>query len=425
MSFNPPSVDADTIIVGAGIVGCSIAYHLAELGHTDVLVVDRGSVANPLGSTGHAPGLLGRNSGTPAMAALAMYSAELYARVLSDPPAFQRTGSVEVTRSADTLRLLARKREVALAGGIDAELVSPERLTKLVPYLDSDGLAGGLFIPDDGVLDVRRLLQALHEAAQDHGLAFREGVQVIDFARDGDRITGVITDQGTIFASRVIVAVGIWGRELAGKAGLDLALYPVQHPYLQTKPLPRVVTGEMRPFVRDLDNLFYLREHGDRLGYGWYNHSPLAAEVDTTIKADLAYEDRKFDAALSYDLFPILEQTGSCRKLNGIFSMTPDGAPLLGQVDGAKGLWVAEAVWVTHAGAVGKAMAECILDRSPSFDITQFHLDRFASMDEQSRRHASMSLYNDIYAWPAETGDPAQVQIKGSKAVNHDRLSLL
>jgi dimethylglycine oxidase len=407
MPLQSTIASAETVIVGAGIVGCSIAYHLAEMGYTDVLVLDRGKMSSPLGSTGHAPGLLGRNSASSLMAALADYTSELFARMPQPNPALIRSGSIEVVRDEKRLEQLRYKIKAAAANGIEARLVSPEEIGKLVPYIDTKPIIGGIFVPGDGVLDARRALSALFEEAARRGIEFREETTVIGFQTAGDRITGVITEGGIINCSRVVVAVGIWGSELLEPLGIDLPLFAVQHPYVLTEPLGRLAGASQgaRPFVRDLDNLFYLREHGDRLGFGWYNHQPLTIDPKTISKADTAFPEYGFLDTVSYELFPFLENTPLSSKLNGIFSMTADGGPLLGKI--RPGLWIAEAVWVTHAGGVGKAMAELLLNRPPSFDVAAFLPDRFASISSEDARLASLDLYNNIYAWPTEVASTA------------------
>lgn len=390
------------IIVGAGITGCAIAYHLARLGHTDVTVLDRGTLGAPLGSTGHAPGLLGRNSASPVMAALADYTADLLARL---PGAvFNKVGSIEVARKTETADLLERKAATARGYGFDAHLVGPGELAGLVPYMDASGLKRGLYLPDDGTLDARAALRGLHEGARDAGVTFRETVAVRDLLVREGRVVGVVTDEGEIVGDRIVIAVGIWGAELLKRHGIALPLLPVQHPYFTTAPMAVLDGGSApsrHPMVRDLENLFYLREHGDRLGFGWYNHAPAPAEVAGLIEAEMAFPARGFHEVLSHDLFPVLAGAPIERKLNGIFSMTPDGGPLLGPVPGEPHLWVAEAVWVTHSGGVGRAVAEALLGLEPSIDVSAFAQDRFAAMPEDVRRARSLSLYNDIYAWPA------------------------
>lgn len=173
------------------------------MGYTDVLVLDRGKVSKPLGSTGHAPGLLGRNSASSLMAALADYTSELFARIPQHNPALTRSGSVEVARDEKRLEQLRYKIKAAAANGIEARLVSPEEIGKLIPYINTKPIIGGIFVPGDGVLDARLALSALFEEAARRGIGFREETTAIGFQTAGDRITGVMTEGGVTNCSRV------------------------------------------------------------------------------------------------------------------------------------------------------------------------------------------------------------------------------
>ncbi|MBV9077763.1 MAG: FAD-binding oxidoreductase [Methylobacteriaceae bacterium] len=405
MTSTAPIAAAETVIVGAGIVGCSLALHLARLEHRDVIVLERGDLADPLGSSGHAPGLLCRNSASPTMSALAQASARLYGELPGAKPALTPVGSLEVTRERERLPELQVKLRAATANGLDARLVTPMEAAALVPYLDPTPLAGGIAVAGDGAINVRAALRAIYDEAAALGVSFRFGTEVLGFQAESERVTGLETPAGTIACHRAVLAVGIWGRVLAGSLGLDLPLVPVQHPYLTTGPLPALAGSSQpatHPILRDLDRRFYLREHEDRLGYGWYNHAPLAADVAGLRRAELAYADDGFAPAVPHDLVPALREAPVAHRLNGIFSITPDGGPLLGPVLERPGLWLAEAVWVTHAGGVGAALAEMMLGREPAIDLSGFGLGRFAGQREEASRAASLALYNDIYAWPAE-----------------------
>lgn len=413
MTIQSSIQDAQTIVVGGGIAGCSVAYHLAQLGHTDVLVIDRGTFTDPLGSTGHAPGLLGRNSGNPTMAEFADYTADLFSKMPAEKPALTRVGSVEVARNEDELALLRQKARTAATYSMSARLITPDELKELIPYLDTANVIGAIHVPDDGALDARRALLALRDEAADAGVRFIENMTVTGFEADRGRVSGIHTDQGVVRAENVVVAVGIWGQHLLSKLGINLALTPVQHPYVYTVPLDFLSgTGReaSRPLVRDLQNVFYLREHGDRLGFGWYGHEPAMADVAAITRADITFPEDGFRAGsqvdVGYDLFPFLRSTPVAKTLNGIFSMTPDGGPLIGEVEGWAGLWVAEAVWITHSGGVGRALAELILDQPATIDVSAFRPDRFDGMAEAERVNKSLSLYNDIYSWPAELAAP-------------------
>jgi len=393
---------AETVIIGAGIVGSSIAYHLSEMGYFDALVVDAGSLDEPPGSTGHAPGLLGRLSPNKTLTAMADYTADLLGAVPQNNPALTRVGSVEVARDQGMLSILEHKLECAKEYGIEAEMITVKQLKELVPYMDTGSLIGGLWVPGDGALNARRALKTLQNVSETKGIRFRQNLKVIGFRKLRDGKTGIETSQGLIACDKVVVAVGIWGRELLESINVKLPLFPVQHPYVYTEPMEILSDSDheaKRPLVRDLDHVLYLREHNNRFGYGWYNHRAATVDVGSLSKADIEFPEKGFLDAINYDLFPFLKEVPLSKRLNGIFSMTPDGAPLMGRVHENLNVWVAEAVWVTHSGGVGKSMAEMLLQGESSFDVSEFGPGRFNEKDYKSCRDESLRLYNDIYSW--------------------------
>ena len=396
----------DTVIIGAGITGCSTALALAERGCTDLLIVDRSSISVPAGSTGHAPGLLGQISQSRDMTELAKRSAHLYRTTPAEHPAYSAVGSVEVARGEMAIRRFEDKVKRGTAAGLSARLLERVDLSALLPDMDTRGLAAGIFAPDDGVLDARRALVGIAERVRNAGIAIHEQTEVHRIVVERGKVTGVETSLGRINCSRVLVAVGIWGAIFLDSLDVKLPLFPVQHPYLYTEPLPSLAKTEVEaslPFVRDLDHLTYFRQHGQGYGYGWYNHPPLLAEMLRQPSSELPYRADVFDPTRRLELFPFLKDAPVRRRLNGIFSMTPDGLPLLGCLRSVEGLWVAEAVWVAHAGGVGQVMAELLLDgRTDIVDQALFDAGRFSGESLSSACRRSLSLYNDIYQWPMQ-----------------------
>ncbi|MDX7952355.1 FAD-binding oxidoreductase [Lichenihabitans sp. Uapishka_5] len=393
---------AQTVIVGAGIVGSALALHLARMGQRDILVLDRGSLNAPAGSTGHAPGLLGRNAASASLSAMACETASLLAELPTGTPALTRVGSIEIARDRTRLGEIERKFHVATERGLRARLMTSEEVVERVPYLNPDVIAAGLFLPDDGVLDVKRGLWAIQAEAAALGVAFRENTEVTGFERVGGHVAGVRTADTVLSCDRVVIATGIWGRFLLDTLDVALPIVPVQHPYVTTAPVATLAGSSAEathPFVRDVERLFYLREHGDRLGFGWFSHLPTATDPQAMTTADMPFPSHGLLDDLEHDLVPLLGQTALEQKLNGLLSMTPDGLPLIGQVDGRPELWVAEALWVTHAGGAGRALAELMLGRAPWIDLEPFRLNRFSHVDVEANRQQSLSLYNNIYAW--------------------------
>ncbi len=404
MSSALSSNAAETVIVGAGIVGSSIAYHLAKRGYTDAIVIERGTLSSPLGSTGHAPGLLAQISSSPVMTRLASHSADLYSRLPAENPAYTQVGSIEVARDEARMRQFKDKIQRGKDANIEASLLSTDEIKEMVPMINADSLVGGLFVPGDGVLNARSALSGIVAEAMKSGIEFKENTSMTGVEVDDGKVVAVTTDKGRIECKRLIIAVGIWGASLLQELGIELPLFPVQHPYIYTSPMAELAETQVDatfPLVRDLDNVAYFRQHGTRMGYGWYEHAPLTADTAKMMKADLPYDDSVFNKSCDLNLFPFVENTPVETQLNGVFSMTPDGAPLLGEVEGFSGLWLSEAVWVTHAGGIGKVMADLLLDGKSDIDVTGFNANRYKREDVAKLREQSLNLYNDIYAWPA------------------------
>jgi len=337
------------------------------------------------------------------MTRLAQLSAELYRALPPENPAFLQVGSIEVARNEVTMRRFQDKVLRGAEASIEVHLLDTPELKALMPLMNVDGLIGGISVPSDGVLEPRRALMGLAQGISRAGVQVQSGTTVTSIEREHGKVVAVVTDKGRIPCDRVIVAVGIWGAAFLEKLDIELPLFPVQHPYQYTEPVAqwRDETREAtHPFVRDLDNVTYYRQHGSRMGYGWYSHDPLGADMAALKQAELPYDDKLFKASLGLDLFPFLNDVPISRSINGIFSMTPDGLPLLGPVEAVDGLWLAEAVWVTHAGGIGSVAAEWLLEgHASAVDTQPFDPRRFGQSSFAQLKAQSFALYNDIYQW--------------------------
>jgi len=381
---------ARVVIIGAGIVGCSAAYHLAELGWTDVVVVDQGPLYHTGGSTSHAPGLMFQLNASPTVTALARYSADLYERLRpSEGPGYYRTGSLEVATSPTRWAELKRKLGHALSWGLPAELISAQEASRIVPLLRPEGLYGALHVHSDGVARAVRVAATLAAAAQRRGVRFQGGTMVTAIEVAGGRVRAVVTSAGRIEAENVLVCAGIWGPAIGRMAGVTLPLTPVQHQYVTTTPLAALAgqIGEIsQPIVRHQDRSMYFRQHGESYGIGSYGHQPLVVEVAdipshqvTPTPSVLPFTAEHFAPALRHAaaLMPALANVELASAINGMFSFTPDGQSLLGESPDVRGFWVAEAVWVTHGGGTGKVIAEWLVEGTPSLDLHELDLNRF------------------------------------------------
>jgi dimethylglycine oxidase len=384
--MTPPKV----VIIGAGIVGTSMADELTARGCTDVTVLDRGPLFATGGSTSHAPGLVFQTNGSKTMTEFARYTVEKFGSL----GAFNAVGGLEVATTEARWTDLHRKAGWAQSWGISGELVSPEQCAALYPLLAVDRIFGGFHTPTDGLAKALHAAAAQAERAGGRGARFIGEQEVTDVLDRNGRVVGVRTATGEVFDADVVVsAAGFWGAQLGAQVGLTVPLVPMAHQYAKTGQIAALrrdgLTAEEAhlPILRHQDHDLYYREHGDRLGIGYYGHRPMPVDMTTLIAETageampsmLPFTDEDFAPAwtASADLLPALGDSKVEEGFNGIFSFTPDGFSVMGEHRDLPGFWVAEAVWVTHSAGVAKAMAEWILDGAPTTDVHECDLYRF------------------------------------------------
>ncbi len=381
---------AETVIIAAGIVGCSAALHLTGLGCKDVLVVEQGSLFTTGGSTSHAPGLMFQLNSSRLVCNLARHSVDLYGSLSRDgEPCFLPVGSLEVATTAERWADLKRKAGWAKAWGLEAHLISPVEATQLIPLLPAEHILGAIHVPSDGIAGGVPVSEAMARAAMASGAEFVGDTQVTGIEVVGGRVRAVLTTRGRIAAERVLVCAGIWGPAIGRMAGVSIPLTPVQHQYTRTTPLPELAgqIGVRHPILRHQDRAMYFRQHGECYGIGSYRHEPLVVDVDRiprhgevpVMPSMLPFTPEHFAPALEAagDLLPALRGVTLAHAFNGMFSFTPDGQSLLGESMAVRGFWVAEAVWVTHGGGAGKLIAEWMVEGLPSMDAREVDLNRF------------------------------------------------
>ena len=380
-----------TVIVGAGIVGCSVADHLTRLGGHDVTVVDQGSLFATGGSTSHAPGLVFQTNPSQTMTRFAAYSVRRYGELRhGGQPCFRPVGSIEVARTPARWKDLHRKQGLATSWGVASRLLSPREVAELVPLLDPARIHGGFHVPSDGIAKAVWAAEAMAEQAIDRGARFVGDAPVTGIRVEGGRVRAVTTAQGDFEADVVVCCAGIWGPLIGRMAGVPVPLVPFQHQYVRTAPLPPLAgeTEEVaHPILRDQDSAMYFRQHQDGYGVGSYQHAPLPvrpsdilAPGDAPVMPSLmAFTPSDFKQAWAdaQELLPPLRGAEIEESLNGMFSFTPDALPLIGESCEVRGFWTAEAVWITHAAGVGKAAAEWIAQGTPGVDLRECDLHRF------------------------------------------------
>jgi glycine cleavage system aminomethyltransferase T/glycine/D-amino acid oxidase-like deaminating enzyme len=410
---------ASAVVIGAGIVGNSLVYHLSQQGWRDVVLVDKGPLPNPGGSTGHASNFVFPIEYSRLMFELTRDSTEQYKAL----GVFTESGGIEVARTEERMRELKRRITKAKAWGIPAEHLTPEGAAKLVPYLDPSVILGGGYFPTVGVVDSLRAGTLMREQAQAVGaLTVVSGAEVLDITTEAGRVTGVVTSKGEIATDNVVICCGVWSPKVAALAGARLALTPVVHQMISVGPIGLFTgtTGEISyPIVRDVDEGMYERQHGGDMEVGSYMHRPIIVPPETipsNEEAVLSPTEMPFTAddfdpqlAASLELMPELlgdEKAGIRYAINGLISMTPDSCPLLGETPEVKGLWTAAASWIKEGPGCGRAVAELMSGKVPTVDVHEADVARFypSSRTTGFARARAAESFNKMYGivHPAE-----------------------
>ncbi|MFN0156079.1 MAG: FAD-dependent oxidoreductase, partial [Gaiella sp.] len=397
MSF-PASARA--VVVGCGIVGNSLAFHLTRLGWSDVLLIDKGPLPNPGGSTGHASNFIFLVDHSKEMTQLTVDSARQYREL----GVYTECGGIEVARTEERMEELRRRMASAKSWGIEpVSLVTPAQIKELVPFIDESILLGGFYTPGVGVVDSLRAGTMMRESAAESGaLSVFANTHVSGMDVEHGRIRRVHTSRGTVEAEVVVVACGVWSPILARMAGAHIPLVPMVHQMIDVGPVPRFekCTRAIEfPIVRDMDVFMYERQDGIGLEIGSYAHRSIQhdpEEIPSIEEAALSptefpFTQADFDPQMqdALDLMPEIvgdESVGVKYAINGLISLTPDGMPLLGETPEVKGLWSAAAVWVKEGPGVGKSLAEWMAHGESHIDLHTSDISRFHA-HQKTRSH--------------------------------------
>ena len=258
---------ARVVIIGGGAVGCSLAYHLAELGWQDIVLLERKRLTS--GTTWHAAGLIGQLRVSQNMTKLAQYSAAFFSRLqdeMGHPIGFKRHGSLSLAGDHERLEELHRGASMARVFGLEVRPVTPEEIGALYPLIDTQGVVGGVFLPGDGQLNPADVTHAMAQGARARGAKLIENVKVTAIHRRQDRVIGVSTNAGDIATDLVVNCAGMWGREVGRLAGVDVPLHACEHFYVVTEPIDGLPSD--LPVLRELDQCLYYKEDAGRLLVG-------------------------------------------------------------------------------------------------------------------------------------------------------------
>ena len=402
-----------TIIIGAGIVGCALADELTQRGWNDVTVLEQGPLWAAGGSTSHAPGLVFQTNASKSLALYAKYTVEkLCSLNLDGQPCFLQVGSLEVATNKKRLADLHRRASLANAWGINAKVISAKESVKLHPLLNAKSILGALHVPTDGLAKAVRADEAMGRLAISRGAKFLERHEVIDILKSEGKVTGVRTNKGDFEAEIVIACAGIWGPKVGDMVGMPTAIQPLAHQLAWSKELPSLSkeTEEATlPLIRHQEKDLYYRQRNKGLGVGWYGHKPLPIRAKDILPFDkakvmpsvLEFTKKEWQGAIKHStkIIPDLKNFKIDSAMNGLFSFTVDGFPLMGEWANLKGFWTAEAVWVTHSAGVARAIAEWLVDGHPSLSVHESDVNRFEK-HQLSPEHIEMrgkQNYIEVY----------------------------
>jgi len=412
MSALPSS--AKIVIVGGGIVGCSVAYHLGKMGITDVLLLERGRLTS--GSTWHAAGLVGQLRTSANITQLLGYSVSLYDRLEKETglaTGWKRNGGLRLACNPERWTEVKRQATTATSFGLEMHLLGPKEAQALWPLMQVDDVVGAAFLPTDGQASPSDITMSLAKGARASGVTIVEGVRVTGIDVEGGRLRAVNTDQIRIACDKLVTCAGQWSRDIGRLAGVNIPLVPVQHQYLITESIAGVMPN--LPTLRDPDRLTYWKEEVGGLVMGGYEPNPIPWAVDglpdrfefQLLEDDLEHFQPLLELAIGR--VPAMQTAGIKQFINGPESFTPDGNFILGETPEVRGIYVGagfNAFGIASAGGAGMALAEWVAKGEPPFDLWPVDIRRFGKnhLDTDWVRKRTLEAYAKHYAmaWPYE-----------------------
>jgi glycine cleavage system aminomethyltransferase T/glycine/D-amino acid oxidase-like deaminating enzyme len=386
------------VVIGAGIVGNSVAYHLTQLGVTDVTLIDKGALPHPGGSTGHASNFIFPVDHSREVTSLILESMRQY----SELGLLHECGGIEAARTPERMQELERRIGSAISWGVDGvRMVTPAEIKELIPYVDVSAFLGGAYTPGAAVVESVPAADAMRERAVAAGVSIRDRTEVTGFRVQGGRVRAVQIGDGEIETESVVIACGAWSPRIARMAGASIPLTPMIHQKVKLGPIaPYVQSGKLigYPIMRDMDNSMYEHQKWEDMEVGSYAHRPIVLDSDeipsiadaalSPTEMPLTQEDFDPQWEIARRLIPELlngPEVAVQHAINGVLSVTFDGSPLLGETE-VKGLWSAAAVWVREGPATGKTIAELMVNGYSEIDVHSCDVAR-AHRHERSREH--------------------------------------
>jgi glycine cleavage system T protein len=423
---------ARVVIIGGGVAGCAVAYHLAKVGITDVVLLERKQLTS--GTTWHAAGLIGQLRATKNLTELAKYTAELYANLEAETgqaTGFKQNGSLSLAVTQERLEEWRRAADMAKVFGLEVEEISLAEAQALHPLINVDDLAGAVFLPKDGQINPADVTQAMAKGARSAGIGIFENIKVTAITQKDSRVTGVRTDQGDVDCDVIVNCAGMWGQEVGAMAGVDVPLHACEHFYVVTEPIDGAVST--LPVLRDQDNYAYYKEDAGKILLGAFEPNAKPWGMNG-ISDDFCFDELPPDIdhfmpvlERAIKRMPALETAGIRTWFCGPESFTPDDRYHLGETPNLKGFFVAcgfNSIGIQSAGGVGKVLADWIKDGHPSMDLWDVDIRR--NMPFQTNRKYLHDRVTEglglLYAehWPFRQYETARGVRKSSL---HDRLA--
>ncbi|MGB7206491.1 MAG: FAD-dependent oxidoreductase [Anderseniella sp.] len=398
---------AQIVVIGGGIIGCSTAYHLARDHKADVILLEQGKLTS--GSTWHAAGLVGQLRSSASITQVLKYSVDLYKRLNEETgleTGWKMTGCLRL--ACNEHRWTEYKRLATTAGsfGMEMHLISPEEVKKMWPLMMTDDLVGASWLPTDGQASPSDITQSLAKGARMHGATLVEGVRVIGFEMDGNRITAVKTNQGTIKCEKVVNCGGQWARQIGAMAGITVPLQPVKHQYIITEKIDGLSPDA--PTLRDPDRFTYYKEEVGGLVMGGYEQNPISwttGDVPDDFQFQLFEDDwEHFEQHMEQAVarVPALETAGIKQMINGPESFTPDGNFILGVAPECSNMFVGagfNAFGIASGGGAGWVLADWVISGEAPMDLWVVDIRRFSDMhkDKDWVRDRTLEAYGKHY----------------------------
>lgn len=424
---------ARVVIIGGGVAGCSVAYHLAKLGWKDVVLLERGTLT--CGTSWHAAGLIMQLRTTALLTELCTYTAKLYGQLEAETgqaTGFKQVGSLPIARNPDRWTEIKRIASLGRYFNIDAHILSPNEVPAHHPLIDTNHVVGALFIPGDGQTDPVGTVMALAKGARTGGARIFEHTPVTGIEVKGGKVASVNTEAGRIACEAVVLCGGIWTRDIAGAAGVNVPLYASEHMYVTTQPIEGVKTG--LPVIRDTDGYAYIKEDAGKFVVGAFEPVGKPLSMDKLPAkfefGELPEDWEHFELPMSnaMDLVPKLRDAQIRHFMNGPESFTPDNRFIVGEAPEVRKFYVAagfNSQGILSGGGVGKALAEWIVADEPQMDLSEMDIRRFARFQTNrkflhERIQESLGLLYAMH-WPyrqVESARPVR------KTALHDRLAV-